>query len=59
MYSSSVSAPLRKDAEVSGRRVPLQRCPTMYCITGMFHHLLYRFLPCSRNSKKEKEIDGK
>lgn len=58
MYSSSVNVLLRKDAEVSGCRAPPQRGPTVYCITGIFHHILHRFLPYSRNSKKEKKIDG-
>ena len=37
---------------------PPQRGPTVHCITRMFRHLLHRFLPYSRNSKKEKEING-
>ena len=55
MYSSSVDVLLRKDAEVSGCRAPLQRTPTVYCITGIFLHILHRFLPYSRSSKKRKE----
>ena len=30
----------------------------MYCITGIFHHILHRFLPYSRSPKKEKKTDG-
>ena len=55
MYSSSVDVLLRKDVEVSGCRAPLQRAPTVYCITGIFLHIVHRFLPYSRSSKKEKK----
>eukprot|EP00261_Vitis_vinifera_P036721 XP_019077964.1 PREDICTED: E3 ubiquitin-protein ligase UPL2-like [Vitis vinifera] len=55
MYSSSIDVLLRKDAEVSGCRAPLKRAPTVYCITGIFLHILHRFLPYSRSSKKEKK----
>ncbi|KAF8411336.1 hypothetical protein HHK36_003883 [Tetracentron sinense] len=57
-YSSSVHVLLRRDAEVSCCRSPPQQYPTGYCNGGIFHHILYKFLPYSGNSKKEKKVDG-
>ena len=34
------------------------KVPIVYCITGIFHHILHRFLPYSRSLKKEKKTDG-
>ena len=34
------------------------KVPIVYCITGIFHHILHRFLPYSRSPKKEKKTDG-
>ncbi|KAF8377410.1 hypothetical protein HHK36_030787 [Tetracentron sinense] len=57
-YASSVHILLRRDAEISSCRIPPQRYPTGYCDGGIFHHILYKFLPYSSNSKKEKKVDG-
>ncbi|KAI9201569.1 hypothetical protein LWI28_025432 [Acer negundo] len=53
MYSSSVHILLRRDAEVSSCK-----SPNGFCSGGIFHHILHKFIPCSRNSKKEKKVDG-
>lgn len=61
MYGSSVHVLLRKDADVSSFRSPAQRgLPGMYS-SGIFHHILHKFLPYSRNTRKEKktEVDWK
>ncbi|RAL53528.1 hypothetical protein DM860_015565 [Cuscuta australis] len=50
MYSPSVHILLRKDAEISCKSV--QRGSG-----GIFHHVLHKFLPYSKNSRKEKKID--
>lgn len=58
MYAPSVHVLLRRDAEVSSCRGPPQRGPTNFCTGGIFHHVLHKFLPYSRNSKKVKtDID--
>ncbi|KAK6938058.1 Ubiquitin-associated domain, partial [Dillenia turbinata] len=56
-YASSIHVVLRKDAEVSSSRGPPHRSPAGYS-GGIFFHILYKFLPCSRYSKKEKKSDG-
>lgn len=53
MYASSVHILLRRDAEVSSCRGS-----TGFCTGGIFQHILHRFIPCSRSSKKEKKVDG-
>ncbi|KAH7567631.1 hypothetical protein JRO89_XS07G0108400 [Xanthoceras sorbifolium] len=53
MYSSSVHVLLRKDAEVSSCKGP-----NGFCSGGIFHHILHKFVPCSRNSKKERKVEG-
>ncbi|XP_007018281.2 PREDICTED: E3 ubiquitin-protein ligase UPL1 [Theobroma cacao] len=58
MYASSVHVLLRRDGELSSCRVPHQRGSTGLSIGGIFHHILHRFIPYSRNSKKERKIDG-
>uniref|UniRef100_A0A5B6ZFI1 HECT-type E3 ubiquitin transferase n=1 Tax=Davidia involucrata TaxID=16924 RepID=A0A5B6ZFI1_DAVIN len=56
MYPSSVHVLLRRDAEVSSCRGPHQRgLPSD--TGGIFHHILHKFLPHPRNSKKEKKTD--
>ncbi|WOG91550.1 hypothetical protein DCAR_0310799 [Daucus carota subsp. sativus] len=55
-YGSSVYVLLRKDAEViSCRSLPLKG-PNGMCSGGVFHHILHEFLPCSRNSGKERKL---
>ncbi|KAK8600955.1 hypothetical protein V6N13_059305 [Hibiscus sabdariffa] len=54
MYASSVHVLLRKDGEISSCRVPNQRGST----GGIFHHILHRFIPYSRSSKKERKSDS-
>ncbi|KAK9270546.1 hypothetical protein L1049_026127 [Liquidambar formosana] len=58
MYASSVHILLRRDAEISSSRGPPQRGPAGYCSGGIFYHILHKFLPYSRNAKKEKKVDG-
>ncbi|XWS25402.1 hypothetical protein CRYUN_Cryun27aG0065300 [Craigia yunnanensis] len=58
MYASSVHVLLRRDGEISSCRVPHQRGSTGLSPGGIFYHILHRFIPHSRNSKKERKIDG-
>jgi E3 ubiquitin-protein ligase HUWE1 len=58
MYSSSVHVLLRRDAELSSSRVSYQKSPVGLSMGGIFYHILHNFLPCSRNSKKDKKVDG-
>lgn len=58
MYASSVHVLLRRDAEIGNCRGPPQKVPTGYCTGGIFHHILHKFLPCSRTCKKDKKADG-
>ncbi|KAL8096331.1 hypothetical protein AgCh_037334 [Apium graveolens] len=61
MYGSSVHVLLRKDAEISCIRPPSHKGLANMYYGGIFHHILHKFLPYSRNSKKEKktEVDWK
>ncbi|QCE00747.1 E3 ubiquitin-protein ligase HUWE1 [Vigna unguiculata] len=58
MYSSSVHVLLRRDAEMSSIRASYQKSPAGLSMGGIFCHILHNFLPCSRNSKKDKKVDG-
>lgn len=59
MYPSSVHVLLRRDSEVSSCRGPnLQKGSAGLCTGGIFHHILHKFIPSSRNMKKERKIDG-
>ncbi|KAI4308662.1 hypothetical protein L6164_031716 [Bauhinia variegata] len=59
MYSSSVHVLLRRDAEMSSSaRATHQKSPAGLCMGGIFYHIFHNFLPCSRNSKKDKKVDG-
>ncbi|XP_023545877.1 E3 ubiquitin-protein ligase UPL2-like isoform X2 [Cucurbita pepo subsp. pepo] len=58
MYASSVHVLLRKDTEVCCSRPVHQRGSSGGCTGGIFHHILHEFIPLSRNSKKEKKVDG-
>ncbi|KAK9758378.1 hypothetical protein RND81_01G225900 [Saponaria officinalis] len=53
-YAASVHVLLRRDAEVSSCRATPQRGSS----GGIFHHVLHKFVPYSKTSKKEKKIDG-
>ncbi|KAL2505911.1 E3 ubiquitin-protein ligase UPL1 [Abeliophyllum distichum] len=57
MYASSIHILIRKDAEVCSYRGVPQRGATAYSGGGIFHHVLYKFLPYSENSKKERKTD--
>ncbi|KAL6511581.1 hypothetical protein OROGR_021178 [Orobanche gracilis] len=46
MYSSSIHILLRKDAEVCSSRGD-----------GIFHHVLYKFIPYTKNHSKEKKME--
>ncbi|XP_020222235.1 E3 ubiquitin-protein ligase UPL1 [Cajanus cajan] len=58
MYSSSVHVLLRRDAEISSIRGSYQKSPAGLSMGGIFYHILHNFLPHSRNSKKDKKVDG-
>ncbi|CAO2834572.1 unnamed protein product [Amaranthus hypochondriacus] len=57
-YSASVHVLLRKDAELSSCRGLSQRSPSGCSSGGLFHHILHKFVPYSKRSKKEKKLDG-
>ncbi|CAK9186569.1 unnamed protein product [Ilex paraguariensis] len=57
MYASSVHVLLRRDVEVSSCKGTPQRGAADYCTSGIFHHILHKFLPYSRNSRKDKKTD--
>ncbi|CAN1825834.1 E3 ubiquitin-protein ligase UPL2 [Linum perenne] len=57
MYSSSVHVLLRRDAEVSSSGGPHQKNSGL-CSGGIFYHMVHKFIPCSRNVKKERKTDG-
>ncbi|GMH04119.1 hypothetical protein Nepgr_005958 [Nepenthes gracilis] len=57
-HAASVHILLRRDVEVSSWRGPPQRGPSGCCSGGIFHNILHKFVPFSRNSKKEKKLDG-
>ncbi|CAL0315575.1 unnamed protein product [Lupinus luteus] len=58
MYSASVHVLLRRDAEMSSIRGTFQKSPAGLNMGGVFYHILHSFLPCSRNSRKDKKGDG-
>ncbi|CAJ1971660.1 unnamed protein product [Sphenostylis stenocarpa] len=58
MYSSSVHVLLRRDTEVSSIRGSFQKNPAGLNMGGIFCHILHNFLAYSRNSKKDKKVDG-
>ncbi|XP_020547513.1 E3 ubiquitin-protein ligase UPL2 isoform X2 [Sesamum indicum] len=57
MYSSSVHILVRKDAEVCSYRGSTQRGATACCTGGIFHHVLYKFLPHAKNHRKERKTE--
>lgn len=54
MYPTSVQVLLRKDADLSSCRGPHQKVGG----GGIYNHVLRKFLPCAKTSKKDKKIDG-
>ncbi|EEF35034.1 E3 ubiquitin protein ligase upl2, putative [Ricinus communis] len=58
MYSSSIHVLLRRDAEISSCRGPHQKGSAGLCTGGIFQHILHKFIPYSRNLKKERKVDG-
>ncbi|KAK7301089.1 hypothetical protein RJT34_11949 [Clitoria ternatea] len=58
MYSPSVTVLLRRDAEISSTRGSYQKSPAGLSMGGIFYHILHNFLPYSRNTKKDKKVDG-
>ncbi|CAN4092312.1 unnamed protein product [Withania somnifera] len=55
MYTASVHILLRKDSEVSTCiAVPLR---TGHLAGGIFHHILHKFLPYTKSSRKERKTD--
>lgn len=54
MYTASVHILLRKDSEVSCVVGP-QR--TGHLAGGIFHHILHKFLPYTKSSRKERKTD--
>lgn len=57
MYSSSVHILVRKDAEVCSSRGTPQKNVNACLTGGIFHHVLHKFLPYSKNQKKEKKTE--
>ncbi|GAB4839475.1 hypothetical protein Ancab_028998 [Ancistrocladus abbreviatus] len=57
-YAASIHILLRRDGEVTSWRGTPQRGPAGYSSSGIFHHILHKFVPYSRSSKKEKKLDG-
>ncbi|KAL2893072.1 E3 ubiquitin-protein ligase UPL2 [Bienertia sinuspersici] len=57
-YAASVHVLLRKDVEVSSCRGLPQRGASGCNSGGLFHHILHKFVPYCRKSKKEKKLDG-
>ncbi|GAB2292986.1 hypothetical protein Dimus_027209 [Dionaea muscipula] len=57
-YAASVNILVRRDTEMSNSRGLPLRSPSGYCSGGIFHHLLHKFIPYSRISKKENKLDG-
>ncbi|GAA0152832.1 ubiquitin-protein ligase [Lithospermum erythrorhizon] len=57
MYASSIHVVLRRDAEISSFRGGPQRSPVGQFAGGIFHHILHKFLPYPRSSKKERKAD--
>ncbi|KAL8147194.1 hypothetical protein AgCh_004788 [Apium graveolens] len=55
MHGSPVHVLLPKDAEISCIRPPSHKGLANMYYGGIFHHILHKFLPYSRNSKKEKK----
>ncbi|KAL3514293.1 hypothetical protein ACH5RR_027010, partial [Cinchona calisaya] len=53
MYASSIHVLLRKDSEVSSCRVASERGSS----AGIFHHILHKFLPHLKISRKERKTD--
>ncbi|KAJ1421330.1 Ubiquitin-associated domain [Sesbania bispinosa] len=50
---------LRRDAELGSIRGTYQKSPAGLSMGGIFYHILHNFLPYSRNSKKDKKVEGK
>ncbi|KAK4483925.1 hypothetical protein RD792_011134 [Penstemon davidsonii] len=57
MYASSVHILVRKDAEVCSYKAIPQRAGAACCTGGIFHHVLYKFLPYSKTQRKEKKTE--
>ncbi|KAK4359158.1 hypothetical protein RND71_021387 [Anisodus tanguticus] len=55
MYTASVHILLRKDSEVSSCIAVPQR--TGHLAGGIFHHILHKFLPYTKSSRKERKTD--
>lgn len=55
-YAASVHVLLRRDAEVSSCRGLSQRHPSGYVSGGVFYHILQKFVPHSKSSRKEKKL---
>ena len=58
IYSSAINVLLRRDFEMSSTKGTHMKSHVDLCVGGIFCHILNNFLPCSRNSKKDKKIDG-
>ncbi|KAH6837954.1 hypothetical protein C2S53_000423 [Perilla frutescens var. hirtella] len=56
MYSSSIHILVRKDADVCSFR-GTQRGVNACLTGGIFHHVLHKFLPYSKNQKKERKTE--
>lgn len=58
MYPSAVNVILRRDAESSHPRAPLQGVSSGMGHSGPLYHVLHRLLPYSVRHIKEKQVDG-
>ncbi|KAK9109074.1 hypothetical protein Sjap_017134 [Stephania japonica] len=57
-YSSSVHVLLRRDAEVGTARGLHTRLSSGNTCSGIFYHVLHKFLPYSGSQKKDKKADN-
>ncbi|CAA0843325.1 E3 ubiquitin-protein ligase UPL1 [Striga hermonthica] len=57
MYSSSIHILVRKDSEVGGYRGVTQHADTPCSAGGIFHHVLYKFLPYTKDPKKDRKTE--
>ncbi|KAL3617821.1 hypothetical protein CASFOL_038142 [Castilleja foliolosa] len=57
MYTSSLHILVRKDAELCSYRGVPQHGTTPCLTSGIFHHVLHKFLPYTKNIKKERKTE--
>ncbi|XP_075511798.1 LOW QUALITY PROTEIN: E3 ubiquitin-protein ligase UPL2-like [Primulina tabacum] len=57
MYASSIHILVRKDAELCSFKGISQRGATVCFTGGIFYHVLHKFLPYSKNLRKERKTE--